>query len=48
MNVSLANIDLETKIKRSEFDPYAADSMSKVGLIDQLLASGTVIYNTDI
>lgn len=42
-HVSLAEFDLKTQIKWSEFDPYSADGLIVMEHIDRLLASGTVI-----
>lgn len=47
-HVSLANIDLKTKIKWPEFDPYSAEGMLIMSHIDRLLASGTVIQSPDV
>lgn len=46
-HVSLAEFDLQTQIKWSEFDPYSADGLIVMGHIDRLLASGTVITSPD-
>ena len=42
-HVSLAEFDLQTKIKWPEFDPYSADGLIVMEHIDRLLASGTAI-----
>lgn len=46
-HVSLADFDLRTQIKWSEFDPYSADGLLVMEHIDRLLASGTVINCPD-
>lgn len=46
-HVSFASMDLQTKIKWPEFDPYSADGMQVMAHIDRLLASGTVIRSPD-
>ena len=47
-HVRLADIDLKTKIKWPEFDPYSASGLIVMGHIDRLLASGTVICIPDL
>ena len=46
-HVSLADFDLQTQIKWSEFDPYSADGLIVMEHIDRLLASGTVIASPE-
>lgn len=46
-HVSLAGIDLKTKIKWPDFDPYSASGLVVMSHIDRLLAAGAVIRSPD-
>ena len=46
-HVSLADFDLQSRIKWSEFDPYSADGLLVMEHVDRLLASGTTITSPD-